>query len=207
MESHSQLRAVPHVPGEWSRIVDLVTGALFGLAEEQRSTGAVPDVLDNGRALRSWSRVATALVPVLQSGPAGRFLSPRLDFVAVDPADVAALGDLARRLGRCLLPGMENDPPRARLTIALDRAACAAVTTPAEIVLQLARVHGVLDLPLGGDGEILHRWGADGPLFTRPPGSAIGAHRRIAARVYAMWVAGAPLSSDPSGSERPVTGT
>ncbi|WP_220187682.1 hypothetical protein, partial [Pseudonocardia pini] len=71
----------------------------------------------------------------------------------------------------------------------LDRAETLALSA---VVWDMALVHGLLDLDLGGDVEVLRYWGADGPLFTAPPPVALAAHRRVAARVYALWTAGSP---------------
>lgn len=51
---------------------------------------------------------------------------------------------------------------------------------------ELARVHGVLYLDLGADGELLYA-----PAGVRTAGTtAAAAHDAVAARVGAMWAAG-----------------
>jgi hypothetical protein len=142
--------------------------------------------------MRAWGRLSTALDSARRTpNSAALRLQPWLEFVTVDLGDVAVLGATARRLGRGLLPAPNLAPARGGVTEALERAAGAGTTTPSALVVEFARVHGVLDLDLGESLETLRRWGADGPLFARPPDSALAAHRRIAARVHTMWSAGA----------------
>ncbi|WFG45283.1 hypothetical protein [Pseudonocardia alni] len=53
-------------------------------------------------------------------------------------------------------------------------------------MLELARVHGVLDLDLGADGELLYALAG-----VRTTGTATAAaHEAVAARVGTMWAAG-----------------
>ncbi|MCW0214906.1 MAG: hypothetical protein OJJ54_16225 [Pseudonocardia sp.] len=190
-------RAVPHGPAEWTRVCGMLSGFLADLAEADRDRGVLPAPLGGGVGVRAWGRLCAALTPArAAASPGSMWLQPRLAFVTVDPVDIAVLGAAARRLGRTRLPEPSLTPGHAWTGEAVRRAAQASSTTPPRVVVELARVHGVLDLDLGQDMAVLRRWGADGPVLVRPPGAALAAHRRIAGRVHTMWVAGAPSRED-----------
>ncbi len=159
-------RAVPQLGRRWGPVLGEISGLLL-------------DVRDLGfrDAVQAWGRLSAAI----------RSAAPYsgLGFLTVDADDVDVLGRAARALGASLLPGGHPD-----VASTLCRAAEAVGCDPDELLVQLARVHGVLDLDLGADGEMLRLWGADGPVFVTPPGEALVAHRRTAARIYRMWHGG-----------------
>jgi hypothetical protein len=179
-------RALPYAPGDWQR---LSTAVSLGLA----ATPGAPLGADPAVRVAAAQRLQAALAPSLEGGPrSGRHLGPRLVFVTVAAADVALLGEAAHTLGAGLLPtattGAQAAAPASDRPV-LDRADTTAL---AAVVWAMALVHGLLDLDLGEDVEVLRYWGADGPLFTAPPPVALAAHRRVAARVYALWTVGRP---------------
>jgi hypothetical protein len=191
---------VPYDPAEWTRVCGVLSGLMLGVAEQERCTGPVAPPLGGGAAMRAWGRLSAALASARRApSSAALRLQPWLEFVTVDLGEVAVLGAAARQLGVGLLPAPSLAPAPGAVTEALERAAGAGTTTPSKLVVEFARVHGVLDLDLGEDLLTLRRWGADGPLFVRPPGSALAAHRRISARVHAMWSAGAGFCEDDAG--------
>lgn len=159
-------RAVPCLGRLWGPVL----GEISGLLLEARDLGF-------REALRAWGRLGAA---IRSADPCSG-----LGFVTVDATDVDVLGRAARELGASLLPGGRPD-----VAAALCRAAEAVGCGPDDLLVQLARIHGVLDLDLGADGEVLRLWGADGPVFVTPPDEALAAHRRTAARVYRMWHGG-----------------
>lgn len=171
-------RALPRIGGEWADVAGQVTAFLLDRAAEAPSTH-LP-------ALQAWDRLDAEVRPA-QSRSSVRPGVPYADlvFVSVDVADIAAVKTAALDMAG---QGSGYAAPVAE-------GAGAGVVTLRPVGLagrpqcELARVHGVLDLDLGRDGEILREWGADGPLFARPPGEALAAQRRIAARVYAIWKA------------------
>ncbi|BBG03200.1 MULTISPECIES: hypothetical protein [Pseudonocardia] len=187
------IRAVPRDPGGWARVDRVLCTALGALSRDATPPGAT------AAAARAWCRLSGVLCaaqarPGHPPGPC-----PDLCLVAVHPADVEPLGRLARELGRCLLPGAATTT-----TGALARAAGAAGTGPCGLVLELARVHGLLDLDHGRDAELLYTLAG-----VRTTGAAtLAAHDRVAGRVAAMWAAGDP---DPgpvpaNGPPRPGNG-
>lgn len=169
------LRALPRDRVAWSRVDRTLSAALTALATDVHAPAAA------GGALRAWRQLSGPLRaaqarPGYRPGPC-----PDLCLVAVSPADCDALGRLARALGRLLLPGAEPGP-----VAALDRAAGCARTTAGDLVVGLARAHGLLDLDHGPDGELLYALAG-----VRAAGPAVrAAHDRVTGRVATMWAAG-----------------
>ncbi|MEU6697212.1 hypothetical protein [Pseudonocardia sp. NPDC046786] len=171
------IRAVPRDRIGWATADRVLCTALVTLSRDD----APPDA--TAAAVRSWSLLSGPLRaaqarPGYPPGPC-----PDLCLVAVHPADIEPIGRLARELGRCLLPGAR--PTTARTLL---RAASAAATGPCGLVVELARMHGVLDLDHGQDAELLYALAG-----VRTTGATIlAAHDRVAGRVAAMWAAGEP---------------
>ncbi|MEJ8279859.1 hypothetical protein [Pseudonocardia spirodelae] len=178
------LRAVPRTPRAWAGVDRRVRTVLAVLARDPGAPVATP------AAVRAWPRLAAPLRaaqrrPAYEPGPC-----PDLCLVAVLPDDVDALGGLAAALGALRLPGADDAPLR--------RAAAATSATPAAVVQELARVHGVLDLDLGAEGELLYALA--GVRVARTTGVAAAAHDAVAARVGAMWAAGEPYAGPAVGA-------
>lgn len=115
-------------------------------------------------AVAAWDRVdaAVSAAHAARPGPVG----PRdLVFVSVDPVDAALVVDALAPV--VLAPLLHRAPGGTDVLLAGLRAALAD--------------------DLGSDGDVLREWGADGPMFVAPPGAALAAHRRIAARVLTAW--------------------
>ncbi|ALE78239.1 hypothetical protein HX744_08950 [Pseudonocardia sp. ICBG1122] len=166
------VRAVPRDPGAWDRTDRRLGCALVSLARDADAPAGTAD------AVRGWRRMAGPLRAAQHRPGYGPGPCPDLCLVPVGPADVAALGLLAAALGARTLPGADGGPLR--------RAAAAAGTTAPALVLELARVHGVLDLDLGADGELLYALAGVRTTGT----AAAAAHDAVAARVGTMWAAG-----------------
>lgn len=170
------IRALPRLGPDWVRNVGLVSGLLLDLLDEPP-----PDATPLRPALRAWARVAIALRAAQERPPVSGSPCPDLCLVAVSPDDVDTLGAAARALGRAMLAGCENGTAAA-----LARAASAVDSTPVRLLVTLTRMHGVLDLDLGSDGELLAgaRAGGSDPKVD-------AARNRVADRVGRMWRAGA----------------
>lgn len=184
-------RALPAIGGEWIAPAGHLSGLLRDLAEREHAGDTLPAPLGSRVALRAWGRLQGVIDPAQRQtvAAAAQTVYPALCFVTVAAADVAVFGAAARELGRS-----HSACGNQAVTLALARSATAVQRTPEQLIMQVARVHGVLDLDLGADGHILTEWGADGPVFVTPPPVALAAHRRIASRVYTMWQAGQDLT-------------
>lgn len=185
------IRALPRDPGGWATVDRVLCAALVSLSRD----AAPPDA--TVAAVRAWCRLSGVLRsaqarPGYRPGPC-----PDLCLVALHPADVEPIGRLARELGRCLLPGACTGTARALL-----RAASAAATGPCGLVVELARVHGLLDLDHGQDGELLYVLAG---VRTEGAGT-LAAHDRVAERVAAMWSAGEPDPGPAPADDLPGTG-
>lgn len=186
-------RALPLLGRGWIEVAGQVSGLLLDITDQEITArwnddaAAMPAPLAAGVALRAWGRLQAAIRPVQQGAadPAGRTLYPALGFVTVASGDVAVLGAAAARMGQSRGPGGHRG-----VADALERSAAATNRTCEQLIVQVARVHGVLDLDLGADGDIPVELGADGRMFVAPPPATVVAHRRIAGRVYTMWQAG-----------------
>ncbi|MET0189416.1 MAG: hypothetical protein ABW212_10475 [Pseudonocardia sediminis] len=180
--TRTEIRAVPRLGADWVRASGAVSGLLLDLLHEPEVAAPLRTVRP---ALRAWGRLATALRAAQRRFPTPGSPCPDLCLVAVSPADVDTLGVAARALGRAMIPGCERGTYAA-----LTRAADAVDSTPQQLVVALARMHGVLDLDLGTDGELLHLLAG---IRTRGTGGEVGAaNRRVTERVTEMWRAGAP---------------
>jgi len=170
-------RALPAVPGEWIRLSSAVGLGMASAGGSAQSSGP-----EAAAALAAAGRLQRALAPATRRPPPGG-LSPALVFVTAEAEDVAALGVAARRLGAGLLPAEPGVSGTAAPTVGLSGRLSG-------LVWDMALVHALLDLDPGEDGETLRCWGADGPMVVGPPPVAVAAHRRLAARVYALWTTG-----------------
>ncbi|MEQ3554359.1 hypothetical protein WIS52_28165 [Pseudonocardia nematodicida] len=182
------IRAVPRIGSAWTRTSGQLSALLLETLDEPSS-----GPLWIGRpALRAWGRVDTAVRAAQARSPYPPGPCPGLCLVPVRPDDVATLGAAAVVLGRGLLPGGE---PRAAAV--LGRAASGCGTGPADLVRDLARVHGVLDLDLAADGELLYVLAGVGT----GGGRAADAGERATERVLTMWRAGEDrLPVDPAAA-------
>ncbi|MEV1293751.1 hypothetical protein [Pseudonocardia sp. NPDC049635] len=189
--SGTVIRAVPRDRAGWARADRVVCAALVALSRDP----APPDA--TAAAVRAWCRLSGVLRsaqarPAYEPGPC-----PDLCLVAVHPSDVEPLGRLAHELGRCMLPGTRADTAPALL-----RAADAAGVGPCELVVELARMHGLLDLDHGQEAELLYTLAG-----VRTAGTAtLAAHDRIARRVAVMWSAGATDPGPVPADGLPGTG-
>lgn len=157
------LRAVPRLGDGWDAVEHRVSVPLVRLASE---------------ALRAWWRISATVRaeqgrPAHPGGPC-----PDLCLVTVAPPDVDVLGRCARDLGRTLLPGLPG-------TDALRRAVAGTGWTPTDLVSVLARLHGVLDIDPGADGDLLHVLAG----IRTDAADVRAAHRRVVDRVGRMWAA------------------
>ncbi|TCK25145.1 hypothetical protein [Pseudonocardia endophytica] len=151
------LRAVPRLGGSWDAVELDISVALVRLDSD---------------ALPAWWRVSAAVRaeqerPAHPGGPC-----PSLCLVTVHPSDVDALGRCARELGAALLPGRDASSLRD-----------ATGGRPQELVAALARLHGVLDIDPGPDGDLLHVLAG----IRTDAADARAAHARVAERVGRMW--------------------
>jgi hypothetical protein len=153
------LRAVPRLGAGWDDVEHGISVALVRLGSD---------------ALPAWWRVSAAIRAEQERAAHPGGPCPTLCLVTVLPSDVDALGRCARELGATLLPG--RDASRLRDVTA---------GRPEDLVAALARVHGVLDIDPGPDGDLLHVLAGirTDALDVR------AAHVRVAARVGRMWAA------------------
>jgi hypothetical protein len=124
-------------------------------------------------------------------GPDGRAQHVPLRFFEIDPEDLAALGAAAAVLGRVLLPGSGS----GELAAVLADHARGCDTTPGALVVELARLHGLLDLAWTDDVELLHaRIVGAGPVDVILTPAEEAAYRRTVERFDAMWAAGSGVA-------------
>jgi hypothetical protein len=187
---------------------DALTGALrsveelfvaLGIAAKFRNL-PVPHPLAGGVALGAAVRVAWAIAPTQSArrrvlprllAPDGRTPHAPLRFFDVDAEDLAVLGAAAAVLGRALLPGS----PDAPLAAVLADHARGCETTAGALIVQLARLHGLLDLEWTEDVELLHaRIAAAGPVDVALAPTEDAAYRRTVERFDAMWAAGSGVA-------------
>jgi hypothetical protein len=187
---------------------DGLTGALrsveelfvaLGIAAKFRAL-PVPDPLAGGVALGAAVRIAWAVAPTQSArrrvlprllAPDGRAAHAPLRFFEVDPQDLAVLGVSAAVFGRALLPGSGQGELAAVLT---DHAR-GCDTTPGALVVQLARLHGLLDLEWTDDVALLHaRIASAGPVDVVLSSAEEAAYRRTVERFDAMWAAGSGMA-------------
>ncbi|GAA1855485.1 hypothetical protein GCM10009836_39460 [Pseudonocardia ailaonensis] len=136
------VRAVPGTPAEWTQVTGRVSGLLLAYADVERRGAELPAPLRQRAALRAWARVARPVrAAVGGAGPAA--------LEEIPPADLRTLDATARLLGRHLCR-MQTEGPGATPVTAVLAVEAAVYGVPAgELVAQLARVHGVLDLDAG----------------------------------------------------------
>jgi hypothetical protein len=187
---------------------DALTGALrsveelfvaLGIAAKFRNL-PVPDPLAGGVALGAAVRVAWAIAPTQSArrrvlprllAPDGRTAHAPLRFFEVDAADLAVLGAAAAVLGGALLPGAAD----GQLAGVLTDHARGCDTTAGSLVVQLARLHGLLDLPWTDDVQLLHaRIAAAGTVDVVLTQTEDAAYRRTVERFDAMWAAGSGVA-------------
>jgi hypothetical protein len=153
-----------------------------------------------GRQGRPWAaagaaaarlRDAIAPTPRARAGPArlyapgGRHEHRPLRFVQVDPDDLAAIGAAVAALGEDLARNPHGDAASL-----LDQHAHRGPhqwETAADLVEQLARVHGLLDLAWTDDVALLHARlaGTEGNVVLDDAEEA--AYQRTTGRLDAMW--------------------
>jgi hypothetical protein len=187
---------------------DALTGALrsveelfvaLGIAAKFRAL-PVPEPLAGGVALGAAVRVAWAIAPTQSArrrvlprllAPDGRTAHAPLRFFEVDAADLAVLGAAAAVLGGALLPGSAD----GQLAGVLTDHARGCDTTAGALVVQLARLHGLLDLAWTDDVQLLHaRIAAVGPVDVVLTPMEDAAYRRTVERFDAMWAAGSGVA-------------
>jgi hypothetical protein len=157
-------RAFPSVRDEWTTVAAHVSTMLLELIEQESDGDLLPPPLAHRVALQAWGRIKTGVSAALDHS------TRPICTVPVSPDDLAVLGAASRELGRSQLPG--GNPAVAA---ALDRAARPLERSPQQLIMQLARVHGVLDLD--------DRTTPDG---TGPPPPT----EPLALRIATMWHAG-----------------
>jgi hypothetical protein len=177
----------------------------LGMAAKFGGLATPPPVpLRGGVALGAAVRIAWAVAPTQSTarmrtlprlfGSDGRTAYVPLRFVDVDPVDLEVLGDAAAALGRSLLPGSGSGDVAALL----DQHARGHDTTAGALVVQLARLHGLLDLAWTEDVELLHARltveSAVDVVLTRPEEAA---YWRTAERFDAMWAPGSGVARFP----------
>jgi hypothetical protein len=162
----------------------------------------LPVPLRGGVALGAAVRIAWAVAPTQTTrartlprlfGSDGRTAYVPLRFLDVDPVDLDVLGASAAALGRSMLPGSRSGD----LAVLLDQHARGRDTTAGALVVQVARLHGLLDLAWTDDVELLHtRITADGAdvVLTQLEEEA---YWRTAERFDAMWAAGSGVATYP----------
>ena len=150
------LACVPDTDGEIAdaagRLEDLL--ALVHAAEEDdRAQGADPDLpaaLAGDRA----SRAATAIASAVRAGehnraqpyrPDGRYQLVPLAFVHLDAGELHTMGAAVRALGASLLPGA--NPLVVQVLDDYASSSPGRSTGPEDLVVEAARLHGLLDLP------------------------------------------------------------
>jgi hypothetical protein len=187
---------------------DALTGALrsveelfvaLGIAAKFRAL-PVPEPLAGGVALGAAVRVAWAIAPTQSArrrvlprllSSDGRTAHAPLRFFEVDAADLAVLGAAAAVLGGALLPGSAD----GQLAGVLTDHARGCDTTAGALVVQLARLHGLLDLAWTDDVQLLHaRIAAVGPVDVVLTPMEDAAYRRTVERFDAMWAAGSGVA-------------
>lgn len=150
------LRAVPGTGSEWVTAVGQISGVFLALAEVEAEGHTLPEPLRARRALRAWARLKTPVMATVRVADPDDASAPVA--VLVPAADVDTIGAAARTLGRVLCHHRVHSTGGEAAGVLLHEAGVHAIT-PEQLVAQLARVHGVLDVehPAGNRGTDLAR--------------------------------------------------
>jgi len=203
-----RMYVVPDLGDDLNGALGLVDVALTQLAGRLAHPPPTwPAALRDRGGVEALDRVYAAIRTTQGAGwkrwmaPNGRDEHVPLRFVFLREEDLAALAAVAMELGRALharvAPGLRD---------ALESAADAAGTTPLELVNTLTRVHGLIDLPLTDDANVLHdasvrardgksrhRSGTGDLVLKRHEEKA---YQAMVGVLYARWALTNPLVSD-----------
>jgi hypothetical protein len=193
--SSSRTCVVPDLDDEILKSLERVNEVLLGLAAvEEELVEPLPEPLADGRALAAVERIWTALRPtqgrsgrVQLLGPDGHYEHTPLAFVRLSTADLAIFGAMAAVLG-------EHVAQRDELICELlTDVAHETEDNPAEVVSEITRLHGLLDLAWTDDVQLLYDRinGTTGNVMLTPEEEA--AYQRTVDRLNAMWTLGSAL--------------
>jgi hypothetical protein len=212
MMSSVVTRLLPDLDDELTHALGQLEELLLTLSAWEDGPDApltLPAPLADRQVLAALQRVAAVVAPTqtraeTTASPGwGRLLGPDrryehlpLRLVEVDEQDLAMLADAAAVLGRELATH-----PQGELAEAMEagadaaRGASGSAPTPVQLVETLARVHGLLDLAITADTELLTaRIAAAGRGDVVLTAVEAAAYQRIADRFNGMWALSDPLS-------------
>jgi hypothetical protein len=134
-------------------------------------------------------------------GPDGRYEHMPLRFVDVDPADLNTLAATAAALGRGVATGDYDIA-----TVIGDFTRHGGPNKPEDVISEIARLHGLLDLAWTDDVQQLHTAiAAAGDAETTLTHELEAAYQRTAARLNGMWALGSGLDRHLYGAPLPST--
>ena len=193
--SSSRTCVVPDLDDELLSSLNRVNEILLALAGvEEELAEPLPEPLAEGRALAAVERIWTALRPTQGRGGRSRLLGPDghyehtpLTFVTILTADLAILGATAAVLGDHMA---RHDELICEL---LTEFARETEDDPAEVVSEITRLHGLLDLAWTEDVQLLYDriTGSTGDVVLTPAEEA--AYQRTIDRLNGMWTLGSAV--------------
>ncbi len=157
---------------------------------------SLPAPLGDPRALEAIERIQVAVGAAYRAIPAqpvasgGRFQLVPLRWVRLDRADVATLGCIGRALGGALLPFGEELIVDVLQELAGRR-------TAQDLVVDVARLHGLVELEWDDDVAHLAERLAAGPTARTVVLDLADAYRRVTDRIITIWHNGDVLARWP----------
>ena len=163
--------------------------------DDPEAASLLPPPLGDPSALAAIERIQVALGGAYRATPAqpvlpgGRYQLVPLRWARLDRADVATLGRIGRALGGALLPSGEELVVDVLQGLAGQR-------TPQNLVVDVARLHGLLELEWDDDVTDLAERLAAGPTARTVvlDRAGLDAYRRVTDRIITIWHNGDALA-------------
>ena len=163
--------------------------------DDPEAASSLPPPLGDPSSVEALERIQVALggayraTPVQPVAPGGRYQLVPLRWARLDRADVATLGHIGRALGGALLPSGEELIEDVLQELAGRR-------TPQDLVVDVARLHGLLELEWDDDVAQLAEQLAPGPAARTVvlDRAGVDAYRRVTNRIITIWHHGDALA-------------
>jgi hypothetical protein len=194
---------VPDLGDQLVAALERLNDVLIALAVDEEDTAIeLPAELAHGRALAAFEHIWAAVRPTQGRvggprplGPDGRYEHTPLAPVTVHTEDLAVLGAAAAALGAGV---SRHDPMIENVLLEFVRIDRGRAETAADVVDEVARLHGLLDLAWTDDAQLLHNRLAaasagvsTADVVLTPAEEA--AYRRTVDRINAMWSIGSDI--------------